>query len=162
MGKVLSSFGPGFAGAIARSIDDVVIAMPNTGDSALAFGVPVVLDEDKIGVQLFGSENTAADFIGVTVRNPSKTPTTYGSNEGSYAGGEMVDILVRGHIVVKVVSATPAPNLGDAVAIMKSNGKFSFQGSGETTKVPLTNARFTSVPDSNGMAEIVLDKRNVL
>ena len=89
MGKVLSSFTNGWAGSIARNRDDVVVA----------------LDETKTGVVPFdGNTHTGADFVGVTVRLPSKTPDTYGSNEGKYAANEMVDVLVRGHIVAKVIT----------------------------------------------------------
>ena len=159
MGKVLSNFTNGFAGAIARSVDDIVIAMANKGESPIAFGRPVALGEDKDGVVPFdGSTHTAADFVGVAVRNPSKTPDAYGSNTGSYAAGEMVDILVRGHIVVKLAGSDPM--IGDAVSIQKSTGGFAV-GSGDSY-VALPTVTLTAAPDADGMAEILLTTRNLL
>ena len=99
MGKVLKTFTHGYAGAIARSLDDVVVSFPNKSPNPLAFGVPVALSQDKTGVVPFdGSTHTAANFVGVTVRNPSKTPDAYGSDVSAYAAGDLADVLVRGHI----------------------------------------------------------------
>ena len=161
MGKVLSSFGNGFTGSVSKSIDNVILPLANTGENEIGFGMPVAFDEDKIGAVLFdGAEMTAADFIGVTVRNPAKTPSEYGKSEGGYAPGDIMDVLVRGHIVVKVVSANPGPAPGDPVAVLKSGGRFT--AGSETTKLPLTNARYSSSADASGLAEIVLDKRNII
>ena len=94
MGKVISSFTNGFPGAIARALDDVVVAFANKSEGALAFGVPVALDATKTGITLFDpATHTAADFVGITVRNPSKTPETYGANTAAYASGELADVL---------------------------------------------------------------------
>jgi len=159
MGKVLSSFTNGYPGAIARAVDDIVISMANKGDAPIAFGMPVALSEEKDGVMPFdGSYHTAADFVGVAVRNPSKTPDTYGDNTGSYAENELVDVLVRGHIVVKLAGTDPG--IGDAVSIKKSSGGFAV-GSGDSY-VALQNLRLSAVPDANGMAEILLTTRNLL
>ena len=158
MGKVLKTFTHGYAGAIARSLDDVVVSFPNKSPNPLAFGVPVALSQDKTGVVPFdGSTHTAANFVGVTVRNPSKTPDTYGSNEGAYASNGLVDVLVRGHIVVAMDGS---PGIGDAVAIRTSNGGFA-SGTG-TGLITLTNAHVTSTVDTVGMAEILLNTRNIV
>ena len=157
MGKVLKNFTNGFAGAISRSIDDVVVALANKSNNPLAFGVPVALNGDKNGVVPFdGSTHTAADFVGVTVRNPSKTPDAYGSDVGSYASGELVDVLVRGHIVVKLTGGM----LGAPVSIKKSDGSFS-TSTGDSY-VALTNAHVSAAADGNGMTEILLNTRNVI
>ena len=156
MGKVLSTFQHGYPGAISRSMDDVVEAFPNKSTGALAFGVPVALSTDKTGVVPFdGGTHAAADFVGVTVRNPSKTPAVYGSNEGSYAKDEMADVLVRGHIVVDMEGS---PARGTAVAINTLNGKFT-TGSG-TGLIALTNVHVAAPADTYGRAEIVLNTRN--
>ena len=159
MGKVLKNFTNGYAGAISRSLDDVVVALANKSNNPLAFGVPVALNGDKNGVVPFdGSTHTAADFVGVTVRNPSKTPDAYGANTGSYAAGEMVDVLVRGHIVVKLAGSDPM--IGDAVSIQKTTGGFAV-GSGDSY-VAIPTLRLTATPDADGMAEILLTTRNLL
>ena len=159
MGKVLSSFTNGWAGSIARNRDDVVVALANKSGNDIAFGVPVALDETKTGVVPFdGNTHTGEDFVGVTVRLPSKTPDTYGSNEGKYAANEMVDVLVRGHIVAKVITGTTA--LGAAVSVRKSDNAFAI-GPGDTF-VALPNVRVSNVADGLKNTELVLTERNVL
>ena len=159
MGKVLSSFTNGWAGSIARNKDDVVVALANKSGAEIAFGVPVALDETKTGIVPFNaSSHTGADFVGVTVRLPSKTPDTYGSNEGKYGANDMVDVLVRGHIVGKVVVGTTA--LGAAVAIRASDNAFAI-GSGEGF-VALPNVRVSGVADGLKNTELVLTELNVL
>ena len=159
MGKVLSSFTNGWAGSIARNRDDVVVALANKSGNDIAFGVAVALDETKTGVVPFdGNTHTGADFVGVTVRLPSKTPDTYGSNEGKYAANEMVDVLVRGHIVAKVITGTTA--LGASVSIRKSDNAFAI-GTGDTF-VALPNVRVSNVADGLKNTELVLTERNVL
>ncbi len=159
MGKVLDTFTNGYAGAISRSVDDVVIPLSNTDTAALDYGVPVVYDAAKTGGVKFTSDSVAADFIGITVRSASKTPSTYGSNVSSYAPGEMMDVLVRGSTVVPVSGGTPAP--GGAVYVVKASGAFSAAAGEDNSTVLLTNARFRSVKDKNNQAEIVLLDRNL-
>ena len=140
MGKVLAKFTNGCAGAIARSLDDVVVALANRSDTALAFGVPVARSTGKDG--------------GI----PSKTPDTYGASEGSYAPHDLVDVLVRGHIVVKCVGS--GVGLGDPVSIFKTTGGFGV-GTGDNY-IPLDNVRISAAPDSNYMTEILLTTRNLV
>ncbi len=159
MGQVLKTFRNGFPGTISRAVDDIVIAQPNKSGAVLPFGTPVALNPAKTGVVPFNpSTHTAADFIGVTVRLPSKTPDTYGSGTGAYAANDMADILVRGHIIVEMDSTSAGP--GDAAAIRKSDGAFTV-GTGDAV-VPLTNVRVSSAPGDSGLAEILLTGRNKL
>ena len=159
MGKVLSSFTNGWAGSIARNRDDVVVALANKSGNDIAFGVPVALDETKTGVVPFdGNTHTGADFVGVTVRLPSKTTDTYGRNEGKYAANEMVDVLVRGHIVAKVITGTTT--LGAAVSVRKSDNAFAID-TGDTF-VALPNVRVSNVADGLKNTELVLTERNIL
>ena len=159
MGKVLSSFTNGWVGAIARAKDDVVVALANKSGAAIAFGVPVALSDDKTGIVPFdGNTHTGADFVGVTVRAPVKSPETYGSSEAVYDANYMVDVLVRGHIVAKVVVGTTA--LGAAVSIWKSDNAFAI-GTGDTF-VALPNVRVSAVADGLKNTELVLTERNIL
>ena len=159
MGKVLSSFNHGWPGTIARSVDDIVISMPNLSDKPIAYGMPVVLSDNKDGVIPFDCDlYYPQDFIGVTVRTPSKTPAEYGSSEGSYAPGEMVDILVRGHITVQISKGIP--DVCDTVAIEKATNLFA-GGSGQDYIV-LPNAIFSATKDDNMRIEILLKERNLL
>ena len=157
MGKVLSSFTHGFVGAISRSIDDVVTAFANKSNAAIAFGVPVALDANQVGVVPFDpSTHTAADFVGITVRTPSKTPDVYGQNVGSYAADDIVDVLTRGHIVVAMDGNG---KLGDAVKIAAAGG-FS-TAAASTGDVALSNVRVSAAKDA-GLAEVVLTTRNLI
>ena len=159
MGKVLSSFTNGWVGSIARAKDDVVVALANKSGAAIAFGVPVVLSADKTGIVPFDSEtHTGDDFIGVTVRDPAKTPDAYGSNEATYGANDIVDVLVRGHIAAKVVVGTTA--LGAAVSIRKSDNAFAI-GSGNDY-VALPNVRVSGVADGLKTTELLLTERNIL
>ena len=159
MGKVLSNFLNGYAGAIARSLDDVVVTLANRSGAALPFGVPVGFSADHGGIVRFDpASHTGNDFIGVTVRNPSKTPDTYGGNTGSYADKELVDVLVRGKIVVKMAGSGAVP--GTKVNILNSTGGFTV-AYGDTA-IPLNNVHISCAPDGAGMAEIVLNTRNLI
>ena len=166
MGKVLSSFTNGWAGTIARAKDDVVIALPNKSGNPMAFGIAVAMSEDKTGVVPFNGEtHTGADFVGVTVRAPVKSvrapvksPDTYGSAEGKYEANDMVDILVRGHIVAKVITGTTT--LGGQVSIRKSDNAFAI-GTGDTF-VALPNVRVSAVADGLKNTELLLTERNIL
>ena len=166
MGKVLKNFTNGWEGAIARAADDIVISLPNKSNAAIDFGKPLALNSDRDGVIPFdgstaGAHHLAADFLGVSVRNPSKTPDTYGSSTGSYAANDLVDVLVRGHIVVKCQNSNAKQ--GQAVSILISGnnaGKFTV-ATGDTV-VALNNVHISGAPDTNGLAEILLNTRNIL
>ncbi len=158
MGKVLKTFNNGYAGAISHSLDDVVVPFANKSNGAIGFGMPVALNASKTGIVPFdGSTHTAADFIGVTVRNPSKTPDAYGSNTASYGSNDIVDVLVRGRIVVECEGT---PSLGAAVSVKTLNGKFA-TGSG-TGLIALTNVHVSATKDAYDMVEILLNTRNLL
>ena len=159
MGKVLSTFTNGWPGAISRSVDDVVVALANKSGAALPYGVPVALDSGKTGVVRFDANtHTAAEFVGITVRDPAKTPDAYGGNTGSYGVNELADVLVRGHIVAAVDNWTGA--LGDVISVKKSDGKFAV-GSGNDY-LALSNVRISGAPDGASNAELVITERNVL
>ena len=158
MGKVLSSFTNGFPGAIARAIDDVAVPMANRSNTALAFGAPVALAADGRGVVPFDpASHTGADFVGIVVRNPVKTPDVYGENTASIPGGCLADILVRGHIIIRLEDTGALPG---AQISVNSEGNFDTDtGSGS---VVLPNVRVSSAPDSDSLCEVVLTFRNIL
>jgi|GEM_PF-2925825 len=158
MGKVLSSYQNGFPGAIARAVDDIVVAMANRSETdAIAFGAPVALSDDKLGVVPFDpATHKAENFAGIAVRNPSKTPETYGSSEARYAASELVDVLVRGHIVVD--ADENAPDIGEPVGI-NTDGIFTDTAS---AAVALTNVRVSTDRDSDGRIEVLVTTRNMI
>ena len=159
MGKVLSVYTNGWPGAVARALDDVVVSQPNRSGAELAFGVPVALSAAGDGVVPFDpASHTGADFVGITVRAPAKTPDAYGSDVSAYAAGDLTDVLVRGHIAAETAAGAYKP--GDPVSVEKSTGKFAV-GTGNDY-VALPNVRISGLPDAGGVAELLLTERAIL
>ncbi len=156
MGKVLNGFLHGSPGAVSRSVDDIIIALPNQDEQPLSFGTAVVLSSQGTGAVRFTPSSTAADFLGFTARSASKTPAEYGSSQGSYQPREMMDVLTRGSIVVQV---TGSPAAGGKVYLVKATGAVTVTADGDNT-VELANARFRGPRDSTGQAEVILLSRN--
>ena len=94
------------AGAISRSVDDIVISMKNNSTEPIPFGVPVFLSSGGDGVEPFantesgGTPQTFDTFVGFSVRSAAKTPDTYptgqewssiaGEQAGAWNPGDMV------------------------------------------------------------------------
>ena len=161
MGKVLSAFKNGYPGSIARSVDDVVTAFANKSNLPIPFGKAVVISENKDGVVPFDpTVHTGENFVGVAVRAPSKTPDTYGSSTGSYAPGELVDVITRGHVVVEMANSTGG--LGSPVSIYKTNGKFIATTTTGENYIPLPNVHLSARADGDNRAEILINTRAIL
>ena len=157
MGKVLSTFTNGYPGAIARSVDDIVVS--HAASATIPFGTPVAFNPLKTGVVPFASTHTAEDFLGIAVRAPSKTPDTYDSSTAQYNIREMADILTRGTTVVQCISGTPAA--GSPVYIVKANGKFAAEASTAGTEhLLIPNMKFRGPKDGSNRAEVVILSRN--
>ena len=160
MGKVLSTFRNGFPGAVSRSADDVILSLRNASGGPVSFGAPVFLVAGENACRAFDAASaTSAAFLGIAVRIPDKTPDTYGSNLGSYAPNDPVDILVRGSVVLKFTGAVP-PNAG--VYIRKSDGAVMAVAGEEGTSLQLPNVTVRTPRDSGACAEVVLTKRNCM
>ena len=147
MGKVQSIFGNGSAGAISRSVDDIVISVRNGSNVDIPFGAPVFLGED--GAVPFNTESPQDfdAFLGFAVRIADKTPDTYpqGQNGDEQASawkpGDVMEVLVRGGIVVPL-----AASAGQA-----------------GTSVLLENVRIRNQGNASGMyTEVVVNTRNIL
>lgn len=146
-GKVLKSFGFGYPGQVSRSIDDIVEALPNVGNTPIVFGAPVVLSGS--GVRTFSEGDTAAVVIGFATRY-TKTNDTYGEDDAKCNPGEMVSVLKRGTMTVKVTDGTPVK--GGAVYITAA-GDVSANA---TSNLALPAIKFASGIDGNGIAEITI------
>jgi len=162
MGKVLSGFPNGWAGAISRAVDDIVEAHGNTSGTAIPFGSPVFLDGDHTGVTGITANAGAETFLGFAVRSPAKTPSVYGNEEegsrASYEADEIVDVLVRGSIVLPASGSGILP--GKPVYINLDTGMAVSAASSSTLAIP--NCRFRTARDANGFAEVVLATRNLI
>ena len=157
MGKVLTTFANVFPGAISRNVDDVVISLPNTDSSAIAFGAPVFLDTTNNGAKGFAAGAAMTGFLGFATRIGVKTPDIYASNEGKYNPGDVMSIIVRGSVCVEVAGAT-ASKTGDKVYMDATTGAITAVS---TNNTELTNCKFRGGKASNGCAEIVITERNI-
>ena len=152
IGKSLAYGAPG---TVSRAIDFVISALPSESDNAIPFGAPIVRGANG-GCVMFGSSNTADDFIGVSVAEV-KQPTDYNTQEAKYAKNEMVDVLNRGGIMVKCESGS-TPVAGGAVHVVKATGAFSTKD--DETTVKLSGVIWATGKDADDVAEItVLERR---
>ena len=160
MGKVLSGFTNGFAGAISRSVDDIVISLRNASEENLAFGKPVFLVSGENACMPFDAETcTGENFLGFTVRAADKTPEVYGSSQGVYTPEDPVDVLVRGSMAVTLDSSAQT---GSPVYIRKADGALVTNPGAEGTTVLLPNVTVRRNRDSTRTAEIVITERNII
>ena len=160
MGKVLNAFLRGWPGTVSRSIDAVIISVPNLSGADIPFGAPVFWNATNSSGEGWNTTTNQdmTKFIGFAVRSASKTPDTYGSNEGVYKNKDVMDVLVRGSLSV---SANGTPKFGGKVYIVNSTGKISASAgtSGSTTE--LTNCKWRGTADTNYHAELVVTERNI-
>ena len=159
MGKVITVFTNGFPGAISRAVDDVVVSFASRESSAdIAFGAPVMISTDALGVVNFtttiaSDADTTAQIHGIAVRT-AKTPDTYGSNVASYHPGEHVDVLTNGSCVVHVASGSPKPG----AKVYWTSAGFTATYT-QHAVAEITNMHFKSGKDSNGNAEVLISPR---
>ena len=166
MGKVLSSFMRGWAGAVSRSKDDVIVSLKNIDPEPIAFGAPVFLGTNNGVVNFEGGVSTSNKFVGFAVRVPDKTPDAYPSGqdvidpEGEYAPGEPVDVLVRGSVSVPV--RTSSAKMGDKLYVRVADGMLVSAAGESGTTVELPNVTVRGTRDSHGYCEVTVTKRNLV
>ena len=159
IGKVLNY---GYVGSISRSIDAIVTNKLSKGK--ISFGAPVILNQDNT-YSTFGESNTAADFVGIAIREV-KQATNYMSGSAEYGDKERTDVLNRGSICIKINLGTPTPNGKVHIRISKNDAKpngiiggFEAEADGDHT-IELSNVRFTTGKlDSNEVAEVTILSR---
>ena len=160
MGQVLSQFRSGFPGTVSRSIDNVIQSHRNASDGEIPFGTPVFHVAGECACKPFDASATEDNFLGVAVRAGDKTPKTYGENTASFAAGELVDVLVRGSVVMYFGNATALT--GSKVYIRKSDGGLQTIPGAEGTTLQIPGATVRTARDGSGCAEVVLTRRNLL
>lgn len=147
----------GFAGSYSRQPDTIIDSHPAAG--AIAFGQGVVYGANG-AVAVPGDSATAAQFVGVAVREVKSATSYLDQNAGSYAQYDAVPVLKRGCVNVICQNGTPA--LDGAVYLrVKANaskpdavvGGFEAAADG-TNSVALTNVKWKGAADANGVAEI--------
>ena len=162
MGKVLSRFINGCPGTVSRIKDDVIISMKNVGAAAIKPGDPVFLKNSvtPAGVQGFISGTTTEnDFVGFAVRVADKTPETADSSLNQWNAGDLVDILVRGSLVVSF--GTSGAKTGQQVYVRKSDAVLVSAAGTEGSTIPVPDTFVRTPRDSASTCEIVVTKRHL-
>ena len=146
----------GYAGSFSRQPDTIIDTHPAGGD--IAFGAAVVYNNGAVTVP--GESSTAAQFVGVAVREVKSATNYLNQNIGSYVQYDAVPVLKRGCVNVICQNGTPALD-GTVYVRVKANaslpnavvGGFEAAADGSNS-VALTNAKWKGEKDGNGVAEI--------
>lgn len=162
-GKVIGmQYNYGYPGQLCRQGDEVSRTRPVKSSSAnIGFGDPAMLNTDG-SVSKGDATLTAANFAGVAMRRVKSATVYPQQNNGFYAPQEPCDILERGAICVQVNVGNPTVG-GDVYVRITANagvptgvvGGFEAAADGANT-VKLTNAKFGTTKDANGVAELVI------
>ena len=166
MGKVIERFSNGVAGAISRSVDDIVISVKNAGETDIPFGAPVFLTSG--GAVAFNPANPQDfdTFLGFTVRVADKTPDSYPQDQagtpqaGAWKPNDVMEVLVRGGIAVPMGASGEQ---GGKVYIRKSDGALTVAAGQSGTTVLLENVRIRNPQGVGGnIAEVIVNSRNLI
>lgn len=146
----------GYAGSFSRQPDTIIDTHPAGG--AIAFGGAVVYSGGAVTAP--GASATAADFVGVAVRETKSATNYLDQNEGSYVQYDAVPVLKRGCVNVICQNGTPALDGTVYVRVAENAsipgavvGGFEAAADGSNS-IALTNAKWKGGKDGNGVAEI--------
>lgn len=162
-GQVIGKTMPhGYAGSYARQPDMIVDTHPLSGKKNVTFGLGVVEDAASAGaVALPGSAATAAQFVGVAVREVKSAMDYLNQNVGQYTPGEAVPVMKRGCVNVLCQNGTPAYGGDVYLRVALNAGTYpnavvgGFEAAADSTNsVKLTNCQWRGPADANGVAEI--------
>ena len=158
-GKVIGkSLNYGYPGQIARTGDEVSRTFP-VKSGPINFGQAVQLNADGLAIPFAG------EFAGVAMRRVKSALSYMGQNLGQYIEGDACDVLERGSITVKVVAGTAKPggkvHVYKTAAAGKAVGDFAAVAD-TTLTTELTDVKFVTPADANGVAEIVILNRKGL
>lgn len=147
----------GYAGSYSRQPDTIIDTECAAG--AIPFGAGVVYDASH-NVKVPASTNTAANFVGVALRETKSATNFLSQNVGAYAQYEAVPIIKRGCVNVICTRGTAAAD-GDVYLRVAANASYpnspvgGFEASADSTNsVKLTNVKWKGAADANGVAEI--------
>ena len=150
----------GIVGSVSRSINTAVIdteqASATGAEQPSAYGLPVLLNTyGKARIYGSGDSDATIGFVARIFPEDSVT-NTYGSATPDPT--RPLSIMRKGFMTVMVNVGTPA-NGGLVYVRITSNGGNTIIGGIEATSdsshtVLITNAKFTSTKDANGVAEI--------
>ena len=168
MGRVQQNFINGVPGSVSRSVDDIIISIRNASDTDIAFGTPVFVTNSGAVPLDPATPQEFSDFLGFAVRVADKTPDTYPdiqnpqqfSQAGVWKAGDLMEVLVRGSIVVQLATAALP---GNKIYLRKSDGKLTPNPGTSGTTIHLENVRARGTRDTlNGATEVVVTERNAM
>ena len=145
----------GFAGDLTRATAPFT-AEPNISSEAIDFGSPVVYDTGKVRAVV--TTDTAISGIAIRPFPIQSSSNAFGT--GTYAAGDVVDVLKDGYIAVKVQTTT-VPVRGGAVyvRVVAATGLVigGFEAADDAANTFLVaGATFNGGVDANGVSEIFL------
>ena len=152
----------GYRGAVSRTPDTLIQAYNNSGSDPIQFGEPVVFDATTGGVRKITTTDTTNDnIIGIAVRRMGD-PYVDSPLGWYYKSGDVVDVLVRGSIVVELKATTSIAAHGSVYVANGNNSTTAgdiYCASG-TGLVQVPNAIFsTGKYDGNNCAEVTITER---
>ena len=170
MGKVQKLFNNGCPGTVSRSIDDIIISVKNAASDAVAYGTPVFMTADGAVPFSISVPQDFSSFLGFAVRAADKSPEAYPSGqfnsgseagqEGSWKPGDVMEVLVRGGVVVKM-SASGAR--GGKVYIRKTDGRLTTNAGEANSTVLLENVRVKNPRTADrDSCEVIVNERNLI
>ena len=161
MGQVVSVFKNGFPGSVSRSVDDVIVSLPNLSGVSIPFGAPVFLRGTGDSVAPFDAATytDASRFVGFAVRVPDKTPRAFGSGAAAFEPLDPVDVLVRGTLALPMEGTC---NPGVPVYLRLSDGKLTASAGSAGSTILLPDVAVRGRKDVDGMSEVVVKQRHII
>lgn len=155
IGQVMTN---GYAGSYSRQPDMVVDTAPAEG--VIAFGQGVVYGEGA-GVVLPSDSSTAAEFVGIALREVKSATDFLDQNAGQYNVGDAVPVIKRGCVNVLCQNGSPARGGAVYLRVKLNSGSYpnavvgGFEAAADSTNsVQLTNVEWAGPADANGIAEL--------
>lgn len=157
----------GFAGTYARTPDCIIDTHPVVaGGVNVYFGDPVI-DAGAGAIKKADATATAANFVGIAACEVKTALSYTAPNDGGYfVADEAAAILQRGSISAVCQVGTPAKNGKVYLRVAVNSaipagvvGGLEAAADGNNT-VELTNCRWGSTKDANGVASLIVLTRN--
>lgn len=149
----------GFAGSYSRQPDTIIDTHPLGGSANIVFGQAVVPGTAGAVAPVSGT-TTAAQFLGIALRETKSAVNYINQGEGAYVPGDAVPVLKRGCANVLCQNGTPAYDGTVYLRIAANNslpnavvGGFEAAADGANS-VALTNVKWKGTADANGIAEV--------
>lgn len=149
----------GFAGSYSRQPDTIIDTHPLAGSANIAFGLAVVPGTAGAVAPVSGT-TTAAQFLGIALRETKSAVNYLNQSEGAYVPGDAVPVLKRGCANVICQNGTPAFD-GAVYLRIAANSSYpnavvgGFEAAADgANSVQLTNVKWKGTADANGVAEV--------